>query len=505
MRITGLIKLNWIAHVFTPLALILMETLWVYPWLVFLGKWPALVAQRPPLNLISLIVLLGGAFFLTKIFLSRKWHLHWIQFSIITCGAVAIFVVLRIEYGSGFTLLDKQWFVHNTRLVLDGFSHPHPIIFALPVCFYLWWKGIRWGRSPLYFTDVYHAFLLGLIALVLLVIAWGITSGVGSTVSLTSMVGIQVAGFFFFGLAAMALTNLRVIQERMRAGEVNIRGFSRRWVSIILGVIGGIVLLGIAFASIFSAQFVSFLGRALSLISDLLYQLVYYASLPIGYLVAGLYYIWQFIINLFTHGQSPQFTQPMEGFKLEQSIQNTQGALSPEAILAIKWTLLTLVLGGIIFLLVRSIVRYRSNRAKDEVDEENESLWSWEGFKADLRLFLSGLRRKKQPLIVIPQTIEQEEIEIQQTLSIREIYRLLLLHGARNRMSRQRQETPDEYARRLGQAITVGSEPLGELTRLYIEVRYGEIEVESNNTDYANSLWRTLRGLLVKPESWQNR
>ena len=31
-------KVNWIADVLTPSAVILMEVLWLYPWLVFIGK-----------------------------------------------------------------------------------------------------------------------------------------------------------------------------------------------------------------------------------------------------------------------------------------------------------------------------------------------------------------------------------------------------------------------------------------------------------------------------------
>jgi hypothetical protein len=31
---------DWLATVIYPLAVVLMEVFWVYPWLVWLGTWP---------------------------------------------------------------------------------------------------------------------------------------------------------------------------------------------------------------------------------------------------------------------------------------------------------------------------------------------------------------------------------------------------------------------------------------------------------------------------------
>ena len=73
-------KVSWIADVFTPLAVILMEVFWLYPWLVFIGKLPGLVTvQKTPLSLLSLIFLLGLSFIATRFFLKRKWPMPWIQ------------------------------------------------------------------------------------------------------------------------------------------------------------------------------------------------------------------------------------------------------------------------------------------------------------------------------------------------------------------------------------------------------------------------------------------
>jgi hypothetical protein len=64
-------KVSWIADVITPLAVILMECFWLYPWLVFIGKLPELQVQKTPLSLLSLIFLLGLSFIAMD---SDKYH-----------------------------------------------------------------------------------------------------------------------------------------------------------------------------------------------------------------------------------------------------------------------------------------------------------------------------------------------------------------------------------------------------------------------------------------------
>lgn len=68
-------------------------------------------------------------------------------------------------------------------------------------------------------------------------------------------------------------------------------------------------------------------------------------------------------------------------------------------------------------------------------------------------------------------------------------------------LSRRREETPHEYARRIGNSIPDGNEPLQEITVLYNQVRYGEIPAEDKQVDEANNLWRRLLNLLSQSEN----
>ena len=493
-------KVNWIADILTPLAVMLMEVFWLYPWLVFIGKSPALTVQKTPLSMLSLIFLLGLSYIATKYFMRRKWPLPWIQTSIIACGLVVIFLVMRIEYSAGFKLFSGQWFASYGQVLLNIFTAIHPFGFALIAGFYLYWRGINLSRSPLYFENIYTSFLIELTTLVFLVIMWGFSFKNETGQNLTMDIGIYIAGFFFFGLVALALSNLRVIQERMKTkGELS-KNFGRRWLTIILSVIGGIVLLGIGFASIFSTQFIAAVGRFLNLISNAYGNLVYYLFLAIGFLVEWIYYAGEWIINLLTHGKPPKPPQPVDlgNPNNSQNVKNLN--ISPQLILILKWTLLALVLLVVIFLITRAIRRRHRTLTEEDLDEEHESLWSWGGFKSDIILFFKMLfqrfKRKAKPVTADVALNWQPEEDIKRRLSVREIYQHLCWQGARIKIPREDYETPSEYALRLGQAVPDSIEPLQEITSLYLDVRYGEHQIEDKKTDDANTIWEKLLNLL---------
>ena len=139
----------------------------------------------------------------------------------------------------------------------------------------------------------------------------------------------------------------------------------------------------------------------------------------------------------------------------------------------------------------------------EDLDEENESLWSWGGFKSDIAEFFKMLfRRFQRKAKTVPATAPinwQPEEDVKHRLSIREIYQHLLWQGARLSIPREDFETPSEYALRLGQAVPESSEPLNKITGLYLDVRYGEQQIEEKTTADANTLWQNLLGILNRP------
>ena len=422
----------------------------------------------------------------------------WIQTSIMACGLAAIFLILRLNFDVGIPLFSSQWFTTYGQVLLHFFSNIHPFGFAITAGLYLWWRGISLGRSRLYFENIYTSFLVQLATLVLLVIVWGFTYKNKAVHTLTSDIGIYIAGFFFFGLVALAVSNLKIVQERIKTKGESSKNFGRRWLSIILGVIGGIVLLGIGFASIFSTQWVASVQRLLNSISDVYAKVVECLFYAVGYLVQLIYYICLWILSLFNH-KKPEL--PSNPFDLANpnTKDRTPGALPPWVLLTIKWALFILVITIVLFLIIRTIRRSRS-KTDEDLEEEQESLWSWGGFKSDVitffKMILQRFQRKAKPVPSSVSPIWQPEGDVKRRLSIREIYRHLLWQGARLRIPRESYETPSEYAGRLGRFAPDSTEPLQEITGLYLDVRYGERQIEEKKTDDANTVWEKLLSIL---------
>ncbi len=495
-----LVNQNKIAGVLLPLMVILMESLWIYSWLVWVGKWPTFDWQRTPLSMISLLFVLGLAFIVTRFHSVQRSAVLWIKLIILL---VIVFVIIRVEYGAGFSILSGQWFSYAAQILIDSFSHPHPITLAIIASIYLCWRGIRLGSSPFLFDDVYRTFLIGLIAMVLLIIVWTATMGLGSLESLASAVGLQVAGFFFFGLTALALANLKVVQRKMLREELTPLS-SRRWIVILVSVVVGIILLSVGISSVFSPNTVAVLTRVFDFIFSIFTHILYYIYIPISYLVEGLYYVVMFIVNLI-RGRNPfKFETPelFEPEELPEAIARQAGGI--DIILILKWVFLVLVIFAIIYLLAKAIARFRAFQVAAEAEEVSESLWSWKDFRADLRLFISMFfnrwrnKRTKAPLgILVPNWYLEDDTNT--ILDVREIYRRLLWATSYFGITYRKHETPYEYSKRLSQSIPDSSEKMNELTNLYVGVRYGNLIVKKDKLEHANVLWRFLRTLLRRP------
>jgi hypothetical protein len=500
-RLAGM---DWLTPSVLILSVTLMEAFWVFPWLVWLTKLPRLEWPKPPLSLLSLVIVLGISFVGTRYLLNRDWPLKRVRLCIIAGAVIVIFTVVRFEFGPELSLLNGEWFSYAARLMLGSFSRIEPLVVALLIAVLLWWRGISLGRSSLNADDIYRYFVIGIIALVLVILANASTRtlGAGFQFDYTSL-WVHLAGFFFFGLLAMAISNLDSIQQKMTA-EGKSPALNRRWLTILVTVIGGIVTIGIIIASTVSADVVTFFSRVMNAFSDIFFRILGYIFLPFGYLVEWLYQVGMRIINFF-RGQNPEpFKIEGLGEMMEKPEEAITTGLPPEVLMVLKWLFFILIAAGLIYLLSRAVFRYTSFREKGDVDEVHESLWSWDLFKADLNLLLNRLRRmapsgkpQAEP-VPLPAWYSDSFTEM---LTIRQIYECLLWETSRISLPRRHYETPGEYARRLGHNVPESRELLDEITGIYVEARYGEKETRSAILAHANSLWQSLRRLLRRPET----
>ncbi len=498
---------NWIPALVAPMAVVLMDVFWFYPWLVWAGKLDLFAEPKTPLSLGGTVFLVGGGFLATRYMLNRRWPTGLIQWSVVAFGLLVVFTVLRSEYHGGYELTDAQWFVHIGRVFLDSFSEIDPLMLALPAAAYLWWRGISRGRTTLYADDVYRTLVIGIASFVLLIIVWRISLGAGSLARLASDVAPNVVAFFFFSLVALALTNLHSIQQRMTPEEA-VRAFNRRWLPILFAVVAAIVLAGMGIAAVFSPEFVGLLKNTMNALFDGVRQIMHYILIPLGYVAEFLIWIGIWLINLIRSDTVVEIEGGDVGPVDNELEEIPTGEPLPEIVgVILKWVLFALFAAVVMYFLARAVARFRSSRSRTDAEEFDESLWSWQGFKADLLAFVSSIwqriwRRKKPAAATdgIPAWYLEEEGRETGRLSIREIYQRLLWQGFRFGVKHREHETPFEYRNRLSPEVPEGTDQLSELTTIYVDVRYGEIEPPEGDVDRANSLWKALKEMLRRPD-----
>jgi len=495
MKLEAFKKLDWLAVVFYPLSVVLMEAFWVSPWLSWMGVWPYFIEARPVLSLPSVIIIVVVSLVMTRIFTSREWPMWKIQLIIVGSGLITMLLVLGVEYRDGYTFLSAAWFSHIWLVLTNTFTHASTISLAVPAIIYLWWRGIGLGQSTSYFRDIYRSFILGMVALVLLIILWQVTSNSGSMPRPGADIGINVIAFFFFGLLAIAIShiyNMRRSMPKEESGQTSVW----RWMPVMLGVIGIMILIGFGIASLFSPDFIDAIGQGARAIYDFLAKIFEYLMYPIVWIGQGLVYIVKWFIGLFSQPQTEGLENPgnMNDIFGEQ---DKFVEFSPTVVSIIKWVVVAIVVVVVIFLLFKAVQRNRARRAKEDLDEVRESLFSWKGLRDDLKEFFGSLGRHRKPAPAPVYHFDEQDNK----LNIREIYRYMQWEAGRSGIPRRHHETAEEYARRIKKFVPESSRSLTSLTHLYENVRYGEEMPTVDKETKANSLWQNLKDMLRKLRS----
>lgn len=479
-----------------PLSAVLLEVLWAYPWLVLLSTWQVLDWPKPPLSLWGALVLCGGAEIFSRLSLARNWSLSRVRLTVLSTLAILVTIVIRLEVSGGYALWDASW----VQYVLD---HLSLLGAGLAFAAYLLWRGMSIGRERLYFEDLYHRLLIGLTILVMLLILLGLAAEAAEFRPLRASTGLYIIVYFFVGLLGLALVNLRSIREEMQRHEGAAGLFNRRWLSLVLGVILGIIIVSVGIASAFSLDLLALLLNPLMvLVSWLLIALFYIIALPVGFLAAGLIYALRYLVSILRLAQPPQpFKAPdFSDWRKVAEGQQPQ-TIPPEIVLAIKWALLAIVVLVVFFALAKALFRYRRGKAEDDIEEIDESLWSWEVFKADLYLFFAGLwgrlrLRRSIPASVSPPLAVTLGEEAGRLFTVREIYQGLLWEGRRAGLPRHCAETPYEYEDKLARLGETGAPELHAITEAYVAEKYGELGAEREQLSQLNLLWHRLRSVL---------
>lgn len=477
---------------------VLLEVLWAYPWVVWISKWETIGWARPPLTLAGAAVLVAVTEAVSRFALARDWSPRRVRLVVLSAVAILLAVVVRLDLSGGHALWDPGWGQYVQE-------HLPLLISALAFGGYLLWRGICVGRETLTLDVLYRKFLIGLTALVVLLVLWSAASRGDEFPELSPSVGIYVLAYFFVGLLGLAFANLQSIRQEMLRRE-GAPGLSyRRWLPLLLGVVVAIAAVSLGMASALSFDLLALALHGLGVLANwLLIAFVYAVALPLGVVAAGLIYLFQWLVSVLGRGEPPQPFSPPAFSDLTRSAEEQQGAggIPPEVVLALKWGLVALLAILVLFVLARALSSRRKSREEEDVEEVTESLWSWEGFKKDLRSFLATLlrwfRRKRpaRPVVVFPPIAAAHGEDQARLFTVREMYQGLLWEGRRAGLPRRQPETPYEYQAKLESRVASGAAELQAITEAYVADRYGDVAIARDQLGPLNRLWRYLRSVL---------
>ena len=476
-----------------PIPAMLIEALWIFPWMVAISGSDAVNWRDPPLGLGSTLLFLAVAY-LSSGYAGGGGRGRRAQTATLLGTLVLLAFLLRVEQGGGFALWDTGWGSHaldNLQKLVAGF------LFGA----YLMWRGHSLSREHISFDRVYKTFIFGLFALAVLLVIWGSAGNSDGFTPVDVSTGVYVAAFFFTGLAALALSNFRAIQEEARQLGSNAQGLHRRWISMTVTVALFLVLVGLGISTVVSLRFITSLRGPLDAISHGLFVALLYGVIwPLSFVAGGLFFVARWLIGLIRGDpEPPELTSPFSLEDARRTAENQEmNGIVQNLVTAGKWGLLALVIVVVLLILLRFYFRRRASRVDPDAEEVSESLWSWAQFLQDVRSFVLGLfaalgrrfARGSEQMVPVAARIAREDGRM---LHIREIYQGLLWEGRQAGRAKRREETPSEYASRLGGAMPGSASDVEELTREYVLARYGHREPVDEQVPLLNRLWRRLR------------
>ncbi len=466
------------------------EAFRAYPWLILLSGLSIRGWSQPPFSFLSALVIMAVVTLTLSFCISRKFPLAETRIATISVGVISIILLTRLENGGGYAPWDIGWFDFASTIAVQlGAS----FLFGM----FLVWRGITVAREELRTDYLYRNFMFGVASFIVLMVVWAASSGIQASHRVFTIVVPYVIGYFFMGLLGLGVSNFLSLRKGVGGKSKATDLFSRRWLLILLGVVTTVVLAGSLVASGISLNLVSLILNPLNVAAGwLAVAFLYVVGYPIGYFVEGLGWIIGIIINWI---RSLSGAKPFESPEFSDFANNADKLRTgqvPEGIFnLVKWGLFLIAAGLVIYLLSRAIYRYWRGNEERGYEEINESLWSWNNFRGDLRGFLDGLTNRFHRKPHVPPPLASTITDIQ-PLDIREVYRGLLWEGAACGHPKFHAHTPNEYKITVQNVVPTEKESIQAITEAYIKDRYGNMPISEEQSLSLVREWLKLRSAL---------
>lgn len=471
-----------------------METCWLYPWALLAGHWFLAEDGRPLLTPVALFGLFWAARAATCWSLERGWPLRRARLALAAFFMAAAALAVRIGYFGSRSLDDLTWLaslVIDLAQVLNTVTAPLASAgLALVVC----WRATRYGRGALRYEDLEGAFAVGVAGLVFS-LALGMLASPADYRATQESLGLCAVGYVFAGLTSLSLARVEAARERGKSRGEPTLAINRQWLVAVLGVVFALVSVSLLLAQALSFDLIAgVLAPLFRLLSGLVWAILYLVAVPIGLVMEGLIRILRMLARPGAAEPPPQPGGTPEPWPMQVS----EGKLPPEIIVILKLIVVALLVLGVALVLARAVRPWLERPSDEDVAEERESVADW---KALLRLFLAWLRGRLGLLPSTTQPTQPEDIRAAEATpayavpvaTIRELYRQLLLLGARLGAARPAYDTPYEHLPRL-QASLGPHDDVAALTEVYVRTRYGPDLPAEAEVQEARAHWERVSG-----------
>ena len=494
--------LNRVSYWVTPanallFATFLLEGLWVYVWMVWLGHWGALGWAEVPLTPLSILCLLWISYQSVQILGEQSWSEKKARIVTGVFATTLLALVARLENGGGYGLLDWHWVAFAGRGLVGSF--PTALQATFLVGAYLWWRGYRLARQGIHQEQVFHSFAVGLGGTILGLLAWEMASRSGADFVATGAHSMLITfAFFFTAFSALSLSHVLHVRTDIVRQEGDAESLGSHWSPMVLGVAAGMVVLGWIAAVLFPFDLWSPFFWMLSLARNLLLFLLYYLLMPLALVGAALVYIIQWVLHALGVGSGDRINvrPALRPFQMPEDYPVDTGV--PLWTVLLQWGLLLLVAGLAVYFLSRMLLKRRSKGGTDSaVVELHESVGSWNEFARDVLLgmfqLVSWFRDRGQHLrrkVRLPARLKYMDPD--QEMDVRELYGRLLEEARLAGFPKEDRETPFEYLASLERHLPTDKDALDRITQDYVAVRYGEQTVSQEEKSLLNVLWRSV-------------
>jgi hypothetical protein len=485
---------NWLNDILLPLAMIILRLCWLWLWLALARRLLMPAYEGPLLPGWLIVGLLLGSLVATRLILRYAGTSLVARLGIAGLGLVVLLFVLWWQfYQPHYVWWDPHWLKIWGHSMLFWQGEPPPSYIVLPAVVYLWLRGILDGSRPLRHKDVTSGFLSGAVALVLFMI---ITRS-----DIQTPMGTSMAVFLFFAMAmlAMSLSSLELAPINL-SGQENPFMLNRYWLGSMLTIIAGLLGLGLLL-SIFIApeamtQLISWVWNAIGQALILLIKVTSLILYPVLYLLS---IILTPLLRLIFDSATPQPIETPEDIRPDVPLDLQPDFMErvPDEWRWVGLVVFILVIGLVFALMVRRLM----SREEDGVEETRESILSRDLLLAQLaKLWPMWLRQwRNQPAASINPFLSLAG-EGHSRRFIRQTYQSLLSAAQERGRPRSRNQTPSEYAHALAQELPQGENALKNITKSYIQARYGSDPPTPEAVEHTRRAWEELRPAMQRQQ-----